>query len=154
MAATADPFRPWFWLRNPHVQTILGVYWKGSAFPHATTRRRVRLPDGDQLVLHDSTPAAWRAGGPVAVLVHGLGGSHRSGAVVRLARLLLRRGVRAVRLDLRGAGAGFALARGCYNAGCSADVRAALEAVHRLAPDSPLWLSGVSLGANVSLKLA
>jgi predicted alpha/beta-fold hydrolase len=59
-----------------------------------------------------------------------------------------------VRLDLRGTGAGFPLARGSYNAGCSGDVRAALETVHRLAPQSPLWLAGVSLGANVSLKLA
>src|SRR4051794_34525498 len=109
MPTASATFQPWFWLRNAHAQTILGVYWKGSAFPHATVRRRVRLPDGDQLVLHDSVPPAWRPGDAVAVLVHGLGGSHRSGAIVRLARLLLRRGVRAVRLDLRGAGAGFAL---------------------------------------------
>ena len=154
MPAPTATFRPWFWLRNPHLQTLLGVYWKGTGFPHATVRRRVRLPDGDQLVLHDTTPPAWRPGDPVAVLVHGLSGCHRSGAIVRLARLLIARGVRAVRLDLRGTGAGFPLARGCYNAGCSADVRAALEAVHRLAPESPLWLAGVSLGGNVALKLA
>lgn len=149
-----DVFRPWFWLRNPHVQTVVGVYCKGKAFPYRTVRRRVRLPDGDQLVLHDTTPPDWKPGDPVAILVHGLGGSHRSGGIVRLARLLLRPGVRVVRLDLRGTGAGFQLARGSYNAGCSADVRAALEVVHRLAPTSPLWLAGVSLGANVSLKLA
>ena len=53
-----EPFRPWFWLRNPHLQTVLGVYGKGSAFPHATVRRRVRLPDGDQIVLHDTVPPA------------------------------------------------------------------------------------------------
>jgi predicted alpha/beta-fold hydrolase len=149
-----DVFRPWFWLRNPHLQTVLGVYCKGKAFPHRTVRRRVQLADGDQLVLHDTTPPAWQRGDPVAVLVHGLGGSHQSGGIVRLARLLLRRGVRVVRLDLRGTGAGLRLARGSYNAGCSADVRAALEAVNRLTPDSPLWLAGISLGANVSLKLA
>ncbi len=154
MPAPPDAFRPWFWLRNPHVQTILGAFGKGSAFPHATVRRRVRLPDGDQLVLHDTAPARWRPTDPVAVLVHGLSGCHRSGGIVHLARLLLRQGVRVVRLDLRGAGAGFPLARGSYNAGCSADVRAALEAVHRLAPEAPLWLVGVSLGGNVALKLA
>src|SRR5204862_7181804 len=132
------PFRPSLWLRNPHVQTILSTYWKGSAFPHATVRRRVRLSDGDQLVLHDTTPPAWQSGDAIAMLVHGLGGSHRSGAIVRLARLLIRRGVRTARLDLRGTGAGFQLARGCYNAGWSADVRAAREAVRRLAPEAPL----------------
>ncbi|HEX4591323.1 MAG TPA: alpha/beta fold hydrolase [Gemmataceae bacterium] len=154
MSAVADPFQPFFWLRNPHAQTVLGVVWKGSAFPHATVRRRVRLHDGDQLVLHDSTPPAWHDGDPIAVLVHGLGGNHRSGGIVRLARQLLPKGIRVVRLDLRGTGSGFRLARGCYNAGCSADVRAVLAAVHRLAPRSPLWLAGISLGGNVALKLA
>jgi predicted alpha/beta-fold hydrolase len=154
MPDAPETFRPWLWLRNPHLQTILGVYWKGKAFPHATTRRRVRLVDGDQLVLHDTVPPAWQPTDPVALLVHGLSGNHRSGAIVRTARLLLARGARVVRLDLRGTGAGFPLARRCYNAGCSADVRAALEAVHRLAPQAPLWLAGVSLGGNVALKLA
>src|SRR5205085_8391257 len=32
--------------------------------------------------------------------------------------------------------------------------RTALAAVHRLAPASPLWLAGISLGGNVALKLA
>src|SRR5437868_4313110 len=107
MSMTADLFRPWFWLRNPHVQTILATVGKGSAFPHATVRRRVRLTDGDQLVAHDTTPPMWRPGDPIGVLVHGLSGNHRSGGIVRLARLLLARGVRTVRLDLRGTGAGF-----------------------------------------------
>ena len=149
-----DTFQPWIWLRNPHVQTILAVFAKGSAFPHSTVRRRVRLADGDQLVLHDTAPPSWHSGDAIAVLVHGLGGNHRSGGIVRLGRLLIGRGVRIVRLDLRGAGAGFALARGCYNAGCSADVRAALAAMHRLLPASPIWLTGISLGGNVALKLA
>jgi predicted alpha/beta-fold hydrolase len=154
MSTMLDVFRPLFWLRNPHAQTVAGVVWKGSAFPYPTVRRRVRLPDGDQLVLHDTVPAGWRTGDPIAVLLHGLGGSHRSGGIVRMARLLLARGIRTVRLDLRGAGAGFHLARGCYNAGCSADVRVALQAIHRSTPDSPLWLAGISLGGNVALKLA
>lgn len=154
MSTVADTFHPWFWLRNPHAQTILAMYWKGSAFPFVSVRRRLQLDDGDQLVLHDTTPSDWKLGNPIAVLLHGLGGCHRSGAIVRMARILCRQGVRAVRLDLRGTGAGFRLARGCYNAGCSDDVRAVLRAFHRLAPSSPLWLIGISLGGNVALKLA
>jgi predicted alpha/beta-fold hydrolase len=154
MPAAAETFNPWFWLRNPHVQTVLGVYWKGTAFPYVSVRRRVRLGDGDELVLHDTTPTGWRPGEPIAIVVHGLSGSHRSGAVVLTAKLLLARGVRTIRLDLRGAGAGFALARGSYNAGSSGDVRAALDVVHRNAPTSPLWLVGISLGGNIVLKLA
>ncbi len=153
MPPSAD-FRPLFGLANPHVQTVLAVYCKSKAFPYPVVRRRVRLADGDQLVLHDTQPATWQATDPLAVVVHGLSGSHRSGAIVRMARGLVRRGVRAVRIDLRGTGAGIRLARGSYNAGCSDDLRAAVESMHRLAPHAPVWLAGVSLGANVILKLA
>lgn len=144
---------PWF-LRNRHVQTVVGHFWAGPPFRYPARKQRVALPDEDQLVLHDSTPDGWRAGDPVAVLVHGLGGCHDSGHLRRFARLLAPRGVRTVRLDLRGTGDGLLLARKTYHAGCSPDVRAALAAVHAWAPASPLLLVGVSLGGNIVLKLA
>jgi hypothetical protein len=147
-------FQPMMGLRNAHVQTVLGVLLRGSAFPHRTVRRIVALPDGDKLVLHDTQPAKWQTTEPIALLLHGIGGSHRSGPVVSLARMLYRRGIRVMRLDFRGAGAGMPLARKTYHAGCSADVRAAIGAIHRLEPKSPIWLTGISLGGNVALKLA
>jgi predicted alpha/beta-fold hydrolase len=112
------------------------------------------LPDGDGLVLYDAIPDAWCPGDRIAVMVHGLTGSHASGQVQRLGRRFLARGVRVVRLDLRGTGKGLHLARGYYNGGCSADVRAALEEIQRWSPTSPLLLLGVSLGGNIVLKLA
>lgn len=153
MPPTTD-FRPLFGLGNPHVQTLLAVYCKSRAFPYPVVRRRVRLADGDQLLLHDTQPATWRPSDPLAVVVHGLASSHRSGGIVRLTRGLVARGVRAVRVDLRGTGAGFRLARRSYNAGCSEDIRAVVESVHDLAPHASIWLAGISLGGNVVLKLA
>jgi predicted alpha/beta-fold hydrolase len=44
------------------------------------------MSDGDQVALEVSTPRTWRPDAPTVVLVHGLGGSHRSTYVVRLAR--------------------------------------------------------------------
>lgn len=140
-------------MRNAHVQTVLGVLLRGSAFPHRTVRRLVTLPDGDRLVLHDTVPAQWRSPQPIALVLHGIGGSHRSGPVVRLARVLYRRGIRVMRLDFRGAGAGMRLARKTYHAGCSDDVRAAIAAIHRWESQSPIWLAAISLGGNVALKL-
>jgi predicted alpha/beta-fold hydrolase len=87
-------------------------------------------------------------------VVHGLGGSHRSGGVQRLAAALLARRARVFCVDLRGAGDGAALARRSYYGGCSEDVRAALEAVAQWCPSSPLALVGLSLGGNIVLKLA
>jgi predicted alpha/beta-fold hydrolase len=72
----------------------------------------------------------------------------------RLARALLPRGLRVVRLDLRGCGRGIALARGSYNGGCSGDVRAAMVVLSRAYPTSPIVLIGFSLGGNIVLKLA
>src|SRR5262249_61902742 len=96
----------------------------------------------------------WRPGGPVALVVHGLTGSHESPPVQRLAVRLLVRGVRVARMDLRGTGKGLALARRFYHSGRSDDVRAAPREVAPGAPGSPLPLVGVSLGGNLVLKLA
>jgi hypothetical protein len=147
-------FRPLPLLGNAHLQTLLGTLFPGSPLAHPSRAWQVLLPDGDRLVLHDSVPAGWRTGHRVALLVHGLGGSHLSGHLQRMAGLLLPRGWRVVRMDLRGCGRGTALARRAYHGGCSDDVRAAAAAVHRWSPGSPLALIGFSLGGNIVLKLA
>jgi predicted alpha/beta-fold hydrolase len=149
-----DPFRPLPLLGNPHMQTVLGNLLPGPRLHFTSRIHAIPLTDGDRLAIHDTVPARWRPADPVAILVHGLGGSHRSGYMVRLTNALAARGERVVRVDLRGAGAGAGWARRLYNGGCSADVRAALLEVHRWTPASPLWLVGMSLGGNVVLKLA
>jgi predicted alpha/beta-fold hydrolase len=57
-------------------------------------------------------------------------------------------------MNLRGAGAGFGLARGIYHAGRSDDLRSAIAWLEHRAPGSPIALAGFSLGANLALKLA
>ncbi|MCS6852173.1 MAG: alpha/beta fold hydrolase [Gemmataceae bacterium] len=141
-------------LGNRHLQTILGNAFGTAGLNCPTEERLVHLPDGDCLVLHDGWPRGWRPGRPVALLVHGLGGSHRSAGVTRMARRLSARGIRVVRIDLRGSGRGLALARRLYHGGCSDDLRVAVEAVHAGAPSSPIFVIGFSLGGNIALKLA
>jgi predicted alpha/beta-fold hydrolase len=147
-------FRPLPLLRNPHVQTVLGLFLSGPPFNYPTRQQVVWLPDGDGLLLYDTVPPGWRPGDRIAVLIHGLTGSHASPGIQRLARLLLPRRVRVVRLDLRGAGKGIPLARATYHGGRSNDLRAALAEVHRWSPTSPLVVIGQSLGGNIALKLA
>ncbi len=153
-ASSPSEFRPLPLLGNPHVQTLLGTVLLHRSFSAVSQTRVVPLPDGDALALHDSEPAGWRPGDPIAVLLHGLTGSHRSPYIQRLAAVLLRQGFRVVRMDLRGAGHGFRLARRAYHAGISDDLRAALAAVHEWSSPSPLAVVGFSLGGNVTLKLA
>jgi predicted alpha/beta-fold hydrolase len=141
-------------LGNAHVQTLLGNLLPGPLLAFPTREWLIALPDGDQLMLHDSLPLGWRPGGPIVLLLHGLGGSHRSAVLLRMAARLLPRRVRVIRMDLRGCGRGMAVARRAYHGGCSDDVRAALAAVHQGSPASPLTLVGFSLGGNIALKLA
>src|SRR2546421_115175 len=108
-------FKPLPLLSNAHVQTLLGHLLSGATVKLPTQRHVLWLPDGDGLVLHDTLPPGWIPGGPIAVLVHGLTGSHASPNMQRLAVLLLERRIRVVRLDQRGAGKGLPLARGSYN---------------------------------------
>ncbi|REJ76529.1 MAG: alpha/beta fold hydrolase [Planctomycetota bacterium] len=146
-------FRPHPSFRGGHAQTLAGAYlpWRKSV--STPVEHRVALPDEDSLVLHDDCPPEWTPGGPVALLMHGLGGSHRSGYMVRISQRLLERGVRSFRLDLRGSGAGIGLARRPYNAGCSADVFCVLEHLQRLCPGSSISPVGFSLSGNILLKL-
>jgi predicted alpha/beta-fold hydrolase len=74
--------------------------------------------------------------------------------MVRVARCLLDRCVRVCRMDLRGCGAGEALAQRFYSAAGSDDVRAVLDFLHVQEPRSPLLLVGFSLGGGIVLKLA
>jgi predicted alpha/beta-fold hydrolase len=147
-------FRPLPLLGNAHVQTVLAQWLPGPDCPRPDRRYIVWLPDGDGLVLHDNIPPGWQPGGPIALLLHGLSGSHTSLQVRRLGGLLLPRRVRVVRMDLRGAGQGLTLARRFYHAGRSEDVRAALAHLHKISPASPLLLLGASLGGALALRLA
>lgn len=153
-ASEVSEFRPLPLLRNAHLQTLLGHFFPTPAFKHPSVPHVLRLEDGDALVLHDSKPTNWQPLNPIAVIVHGLTGSHNSAQVRRLAIQLLKAGQRVVRLDLRGSGHALPLSRGFYHGGCSDDVRAAIAEVHAWSPTSPLVLIGFSLGGNISLKLA
>src|SRR5260370_33030636 len=86
-------FRPPWLLRNRHVQTLLGHLLSGPPFRQPTVKHRVAVAEGDQLVLHDSTPPGWEAADRLAVLIHGMGGGHDPGHLRRLAPLLPPLGV-------------------------------------------------------------
>lgn len=147
-------FRPLPFLGNRHVQTVLGAFLAPGQFAIPTRVSEVRLPDGDRLAVHETAPPQWKTGQAIVVLIHGLGGCHRSGHILRLAKQFHGAGLRTLRLDLRGVGVGARLARRTYHGGCSDDVRAVIAQAHRRHPVSPIVLVGMSLGGNIALKLA
>lgn len=146
------PFSPHPWLKGAHLQTVLGRYLNPPPDLPATARE-VPLEDGDRLVVLDSIPANWTTADPAAIVIHGLAGCANAAYVVRLGHRLTAAGVRVVRVNLRGAGAGFGLARRVYHAGRSDDLRAVAAWLAQDAPLSPIAVVGFSLGASLTLKL-
>ncbi len=147
-------FRPCLLMRCGHRQTLLGNLLPGGRFPYAARSHSLPLRDGDLLVVHDDMPSQWKPLDPVAVLVHGLGGDHRSGYMVRVAAKLNQQGVRVFRMDQRGCGAAEFLSRKTAHAGRSDDIADLLDWVTDCCPQSALTLVGFSLGGNAVLKLA
>ncbi len=147
-------FRPLPLLTNPHVQTALGTVVFGHGCPKPQRRHVVPLPDGDALLLHENVSRRWRPGDPVVLLVHGLSGWHGSPHIVRMAGRMLREGWRVFRIDLRGAAESVSLSRQTYHAGRTEDLREAVTFIHRLCGGAAVWMASISLGANMTLKLA
>ncbi|MEX2173848.1 MAG: alpha/beta fold hydrolase [Pirellulaceae bacterium] len=148
------PFRPHPLFRGGHAQTVAGCYLPWRRIAYRAVQHLVPLPDEDKIVLHDDCPEDWKAGDPVVLMVHGLGGCHQSGYMQRGMIKLTHLGIRVFRMDLRGCGAGFSHARHTIHAGRSEDAAAALAYVIGLCPQSPVHMAAYSMGANIALKMA
>ncbi|MBL8692577.1 MAG: alpha/beta fold hydrolase [Planctomycetes bacterium] len=149
------PFEPHPWLKSAHLQTVVGTMrlpGEEARSAGLVVHHEVPLLDGDALVLHDELAIGWRQGGPVALLIHGLGGDAQSPYLHRIGAKLRRRGVRTLRVDLRGFGASAPRCRQFFHSGRSDDVRAALKAVAALCPGSPIRAAGFSLGGHLLLR--
>jgi predicted alpha/beta-fold hydrolase len=140
------PFEPHPWLRSGHAQTLAGWFLPSGNLRLRASTHVVELADGDRLSVLESLPACWREPMPAAVLVNGLAGCAQSPYVIRFGQRLMRLGIRVVRMNLRGAGSSFGLARGIYHAGRSDDLRHVVAWLEHRAPGSPIAVAGFSLG--------
>lgn len=147
-------FKPLPLLSNPHVQTVLGVLLRGQARPRRHRTLIVPLADGDKIAVVETQPREANGRERIAILVHGLGGSHRSAYMERITQRLSVLGWRVWRMELRGAGIGIRLARGIYNAACSGDLKAVVDFAADQFPGVPIGVIGFSLGGNIALKYA
>ncbi len=147
------PYRPHPLFRNGHLQTLmLGIFY-GDRPPHRATEIRIPLYDGEVLVVHEELGGPLPDSAPTAILIHGLGGNHRSPYLQRIAQQLRMAGVRTWRVDLRGSGAGLSLAWRPAHAGSSSDLAAVVREAQDRYPNSAVRIAGFSLGGNVLLKM-
>ncbi len=141
-------FRPAWWARSPHVQTILPTLVRS---PRVELRDETfELPDGDFVQL--SWAATPRPGQPLLVLVHGLTGSAESAYICRAIAAARDRGIAAVAHHHRGCGHAPNRKARAYHSGDTADIGHVFDALAERFPESPLWVVGYSLGGNQLVK--
>jgi uncharacterized protein len=145
-----DPF-PIF--QGPHQQTVFGAFLFVPKSPDSVTRI-IPVDEKNAITIETTTPAIWKISDPTVVLVHGLCGSHESPSVIRIAKVLLSRGIKVVRLNLRNCGSAKNLSKTIFHGGQSNDVLEALKVVKQDSLESPIVLMGFSMGGNIILKLA
>ncbi|WP_335923555.1 hydrolase [Shewanella chilikensis] len=144
----SSSFRPPWWARSPHFQTIIPVLTKVAGLP--LQRERLELEDGDFIDL--DWLKAPIPGKPLLVILHGLEGSADSHYIRRLLRECQKQELAAVVHHHRGcSGEDNRLARS-YHSGDTADISHSLQTLKQRYPHSPLLAVGYSLGGNVLAK--
>lgn len=156
--ATYTP--PW-WLRSPHLQTMLGSSpWRRrrgaellAATGAITSEHLVDGGDGVRLHgLHSAVPGAAPRG--LALLLHGWEGSAESSYMRLTAAQFLRRGFAVFRLNFRDHGDSHHLNEALFHSNRIDEVvHAACDIAARFGP-RPLVAAGYSLGGNFALRLA
>jgi len=143
----ASRFRPAWWARNAHAQTIYQNLLR--PYPRVDTRReRITLADGDFLDLDWAGPDH----GPMVILIHGLEGSLQSKYIAGQLRALVNAGLRGVVMHLRGCSEEANRLRRGYHSGASEDLEAVVSHVEKHCPGVSLAAVGYSLGGNLLLK--
>ena len=145
--STATSFRPVWWLRSPHLQTLWPVYFK-NRFPLDLVDEQVELDDGDFLDIHWSRQRSKN----VVLILHGLEGSINSQYANSTIHHLEQAGFRPVFMHFRGcSGRPNRLAR-AYHSGDTGDLAFIVEYIKIKTGRYPYAVVGFSLSGNVLLK--
>ncbi len=158
---TAADYQPPGWLRNPHIQSLLGSSplrrrhgERSLGAVGAVTREH--LIDGGEGVrlqgLHSVMPGREPHG--LVLLLHGWEGSVDSSYMRLTAAQLLRQGFEVFRLNFRDHGGTHHLNEGIFHSNRIDEVVYAATEVARLFPQRPMAVAGYSLGGNFALRLA
>ncbi|MGJ0483782.1 MAG: hydrolase [Methylomicrobium sp.] len=145
---TQSTFKPAWWLKNAHLQTIFPSFFRKGRPPETLRRERLSTPDEDFIDIDH----CGQAGQPIVILLHGLTGSSESGYINGLQHTLAKLGLRTVALNFRGcSGESNRLAR-CYHSGETEDIQFLYQTLREREPETPIAAIGFSLGGNVLLK--
>lgn len=158
---TASDYAPPRWLRNAHIQSVLG----SSPLRRRNAERRLseagarselhllETASGVRLQgLHSAVPGTTPRG--LVLLLHGWEGSAESNYMRLTAARLLGRGFEVFRLNFRDHGDTHHLNEGLFHSNRLEEVVQAAQVVAERFPLRPLSVAGYSLGGNFALRLA
>lgn len=140
-------FKPAWWLRNPHLQTIYAKF-AGSKREVYTRKEIFELSDGDFL------DCRWTGGtvGPIVIILHGLEGSVESHYAIGMLQAAQQQGWRAVVVHFRSCGDTLNRLPKGYHSGDTSDLQEFVTHLKAREPHTPLMAIGYSMGGNVLLK--
>lgn len=142
-------FKPAWWLRNSHLQTIWPALCRQEIKDLQLERERMELPDGDFI---DVDWCGKNQKGPIVIVLHGFEGSIESHYSKGMILSLKQCGWRALFMHFRGcSGEPNRLPRS-YHSGDTFDLNFVVNTLLNREPDTNLAAIGYSLGGNVLLK--
>ena len=155
--SNSKPYRPAWYLRSGHIQTILASssFRTWGKYAMRAAAREVILTTGENIRLlgHYSTQSNGQNRGLV-ILLHGWEGSSDSTYIQCTGNALYLRGYDIFRLNFRDHGGSHHLNEGLFYAVLLEEVFQAVTQVCRKANGKPVFLVGFSLGGNFSLRIA
>ena len=157
MAITSEPFRPAWYLRNRHLQTILAsssMRARGQNPMTEAAREMIVTTSGGVRLLGFYSPQKSKKSNGLVILLHGWEGSVDSTYIVCTGKALYRRGYDIFRLNFRDHGDSRHLNQGIFYAVLLEEVFQAVHQVCRKAERMPAFLTGFSLGGNFALRIA
>lgn len=154
---TAETFKPAWYLRNGHVQTVLASShfraWSRSRMRRTAREVVLTTANDTRLLGQYSAQASQKAPGEV-ILLHGWEGSADSTYIVCTGNALYKKGYNIFRLNFRDHGDSHHLNQGLFYAVLLDEVFQAIQQACSAARDKPVFLVGFSLGGNFALRVA
>jgi len=150
-------FIPKPWIRNPHIQTILGSLRIGSQdrnlMIECAKETIIEGGNGVRLLGYHSLHFLGKSRGLITLL-HGWEGSADSTYVLSTGEYLYDRGYDIFRLNLRDHGDSHHLNEELFHGALIEETFQAIYNISRLSENKPYYVIGFSLGGNFALRIA
>lgn len=148
---TGNDFRPPWWAKNPHVQTILPTFLPVPLPPYE--RERWDTPDDDFIDIDWVNRSKLdQADQPLIILFHGLEGSSKSPYAKALMNTCVTHGYTGAVVHWRSCSGEQNRQAIFYHSGFSSEIDWILRRMADRYPHCQRYVSGVSLGGNALLK--